>query len=162
MPVLTLNFERKGKKWQTGESQNKSDIKKRWGEKCLFRRVNLTVPHSAVADTSVIKHSDPGSTPNNGPKLPQNHPKMVLFCSQNGPKMALYSPRYGQKWLKRGWERGQKWPKQTARKSSRPSSNCLKTLKIHPGCFQIHPLIAHFHRLKRRFWPFCLSKTSVL
>ena len=29
--------------------------------------------------------------------------------------------------------------------------NCIKTLKINSGCFQIYPLTAHFHRLKRRF-----------
>ena len=43
--------------------------------------------------------SDPKVTsdrPKNGPKSPQNHRKMVLFCSRNGPKMVLYSPRYDQ------------------------------------------------------------------
>ena len=33
-----------------------------------------------------------------------------------------------------------------------------KTLRIHPGCSQARPLTAPFHRLKRRFWPFCQQK----
>ena len=103
--------------------------------------------------------SDPKMTPDrpkNGPKSPQNDPILVLFWSKNGPKMVQkwpYIAPIGSKMAQNGSKRGQKGPK-TVQKSSRPSSNCLKTLKIHSGPFQTHPLTAHFHRLKRRFWPF--------
>ena len=61
----------------------------------------------------------------------------------------------------KGVKKGSKWSK-IAQKSSRPSSNHINTLKIHAGCFQAHPLITHFHRLKCRFCPSFLSETSVL
>ena len=87
------------------------------------------------------------------PKMVQNHPKMTLFWSYFGPKMVPKWPYIAPDRVKNGSKRVKKGPK-TVQKSSRPSSNCLKTLKIHSGPFQTHPLTAHFHRLKRRFWPF--------
>ena len=82
---------------------------------------------------------------------PKKWSKITLFWSQDGPKRTLW-PQIGSKWLK-GVKKVQKWPT-TVQKSSRPSSSRIKTLKIHSGYFQTHPLTAHFHRLKRRCWPF--------
>ena len=75
-----------------------------------------------------------------------------LFWSvwpENSNRIKLVKNGGGSKWLK-GPKSGQKGPKTV----QRPSSNCLKTLKIHSGPFQTHPLTAHFHRLKRRFYRF--------
>ena len=59
-----------------------------------------------------------------------------VFLGLGSPKMT----RNGQTWEK-GWKRSQMRSK-TVQMSSRPSSNCSKTLKIYSGCFQAHPLIA--------------------
>ena len=94
------------------------------------------------------------------PKMTLDRPKMVQKSPQNGP---ILVPKLVQSWpymapdrVKNGSKtvkRGSKVTLNNVQKSSRPSSNCLKTLKIHSGPFQMHPLTAHFHRLKCRFWP---------
>ena len=110
-----------------------------------------TTPKRPQNDAKMIPkwpQSDPGST--------QKWSKITPKSSQNGPMLVPKWPYVAPdrvKMAQKGSKGGQKGPK-TVQKSSRPSSNCLKTLKIHPGPFQTHPLTAHFHRLKRRFWPF--------
>ena len=69
--------------------------------------------------------------PKNSPKSP----KMTLFGPKNGPKMTLYSRQVGLK---------------MAQKRSKSTQNTQNQLSIFPDA----PLDAHFHRLKRRFWPF--------
>ena len=100
--------------------------------------------------------------PQNDPKMVQNHHRNTPFWSKSSPKMARYNligsimahkrPKY---------QKNKKPNKNTTQKPSRRAANCIKILKIYSGCFQTHPLTAHFHRSKRRFWPF-LSKISVL
>ena len=88
--------------------------------------------------------------PKNGPKSPQSDPFLTHFH----PILAnLTSIRLqkGRKTVKKGQTVTKK---QTAvQTASRPSSKCITTLNIHPGCIRAHPLTAHFYRLKRRFWP---------
>ena len=100
--------------------------------------------------------SDPGSTP----KMVQNHPKITPKWSKITPKWSYFGPKMVQRGaiitpdrVKNGLKGDQRWPK-TVQSSSRPSSNCIKTPKMHSGPFQTYPLAAHVHRLKRRFWPF--------
>ena len=94
------------------------------------------------------------------PKWSQNDPNNDPGSTQKWSKITPKRPYFGPKWSQNGLKMGSKGA-QTVQKSSRHSPNCIKTLKIHSGPFQTHPLTARFHRLKRRFWPF-LSKTSVL
>ena len=107
--------------------------------------------------------SDPKVTPHR-PKIGLNQPQVTLKWSCFGPKMVQKWPYIVPDMVKNVSKGVKKWSKRAkmVQKSSTPSSNCLKTLKIHPACFQTHPLTAHVHRLKHRFWPFFLSKTSVL
>ena len=65
----------------------------------------------------------------------------------------------GAKNCSNGGQKGITSGQKAVQKSCRPSYKCVKTLKIRSGHFQTHPLTAHFHRLKGRFWPF-LSETS--
>ena len=95
--------------------------------------------------------------PKNGTKSPKNGPVLVT----KGQKMALHMPGG----VKNGSKRVRKMVKSSRKnlqKSTRPSSKCIKILRIHSGHFQAHLLIAHFHKVKRRFWPFFYSKTRVL
>ena len=106
--------------------------------------------------------------PQSGPKVtpdrpknvvqnhPQNDPKMILSWSQN----ALYSHRYGQKGSRKGFKCGEmvqkpSWPLGFT-KLHKNTQHPLRTLP------DTHPVTAHFYRFKRRFWPFFISKTSVL
>ena len=98
----------------------------------------------------------PGSTPKNGtkspPKWPYFGPKMVPKWSQNGP---IYGPRQGQKWVKKRSKKGEKRSKvaKTRSKVIQTFIKVDKNTQINSVHFQAHPLTAHFHRLKRRFWP---------
>ena len=97
----------------------------------------------------------------NVPKSPQktNHPKMTVFRSQNGPKW----PSIARDRVKNGSKRVKKIKVKSGQKRFKRHLDLHKmayeTLKIHSTHFQIHPLTAHFHTLKRRFWPFLRGKT---
>ena len=83
--------------------------------------------------------NDPGSTPKMVPKWSQNYPISIRIGSTMAQKRS---------------KRSKVTTKPVKKKSSKPSQKCMETLKSHSGSFQIHPLTAHFHRQKRRIWPF--------
>ena len=93
--------------------------------------------------------------PQSDPKTSQKWSKITHFWPIFGPFWPYFGPFrpvFGFKTAQKRPEIGEKG-RENHSKSSRPSSKCIKTFKIHSGYFQIHPLAAHFHILKCRFWP---------
>ena len=106
---------------------------------------------------------------NTTPKRSWNVAKIIpkwrgkLKNSPKSPKMTLSWPHFG---LKRSLEKpeaGSEMAKKSQNVNKKHEEKHLKaiwtvgkpnkTLKIHPDHFKEHQLTAHFHRLKRRFWP---------
>ena len=86
-------------------------------------------------------------------KMVKTHPKLLQHAPILVPKWPQNDPTQPQIGSKIGSKNGQMGIK-GAKIRSKVIWTFIKVhkiLKIHSGCLQTHPFIAHFHRLKRRF-----------